>query len=459
MRGAPPREEGAVGAAGEEDSALPARSRLRLGAAGVDLRDAGLERRAVFRQRAEAASGIAGAAERRADIHQSLSEITSPPAWSQRARRRREFGSGAGDRLFQRQEPRQDAGDITVDGRGLALEGDCSDRRRGIGANAGKRAQFGFVARKRPASPGDFLRAGVQVPDSRIVPETRKRAHHVFDRGESQVLDRGPFGDEGLIIGRRRLGGRLLQQDLREPNAVRVGDLPRFGAPGERATAAVPPGKRTGDNRLSLCLGGKRAYIAAHVADLMLRIPTFRAEAMMKRARGGAKPLAEFTPGLIAEALAARGLGETSLIADWPAIVGEALARHARPIELQWPPRAAKRNPDAPAVPATLVLRVEGAFALEAQHSASVILARVNAHLGWRCVDKIAFRQGPLPPLKEKRRPAPLPSDAAQAAASAAASPIVDEDLRDAVTRLGALAIDKSARLLGAPRVRTPKKG
>ena len=134
----------------------------------------------------------------------------------------------------------------------------------------------------------------------------------------------------------------------------------------------------------------------------------------MKRARGGAKPLAEFTPGLVAEALAARGLGETSLIADWPAIVGETLARHARPIELQWPPRAAKRDPDAPAAPATLVLRVESAFALEAQHSASVIIARVNAHLGWRCVHKIAFRQGPLPPLKEKRRPAPLPSEAAR---------------------------------------------
>src|SRR6204780_5652753 len=108
----------------------------------------------------------------------------------------------------------------------------------------------------------------------------------------------------------------------------------------------------------------------------MPRILTFRAEAMMKRARGGAKSLAELTPGLIAEALAARGLGEASLIADWPAVVGETFARHARPIELQWPPRAARRDPEAPAKPATLVLRVEGAFALEAQHSASVIVAR-----------------------------------------------------------------------------------
>jgi hypothetical protein len=189
----------------------------------------------------------------------------------------------------------------------------------------------------------------------------------------------------------------------------------------------------------------------------MPRILTFRAEAMMKRARGGAKSLAEFTPGLVAETLAARGLGETSLIADWPAIVGETLARHARPIELQWPPRAAKRDPDAPIAPATLVVRVESAFALEAQHSAPMIVARANAHLGWRCVDKIAFRQGPLPPLKEKHRPAPVPSDAAKAEAHAAASPIVDDGLRNAVTQLGALAIDKSARLRRAAGARTPK--
>jgi len=168
---------------------------------------------------------------------------------------------------------------------------------------------------------------------------------------------------------------------------------------------------------------------------------------MMKPRRGGAKLLAEFTPGLIAEALAARGLSEASLIADWRGIVGETLARHARPIELKWPPRAARRDPDAPSAPATLVLRVENAFALEAQHSASVIVDRVNTHLGWRCVDRIAFRQGPLPPPKEKRPPASRPSEAAEAAARDAAARIEDAGLREALTQLGARAIERSARL------------
>jgi len=177
----------------------------------------------------------------------------------------------------------------------------------------------------------------------------------------------------------------------------------------------------------------------------------------MKRARPGAKLLAEFTPTLLAEALAARGLSEASLVADWPAIVGETIARHARPIELKWPPRTAKRDPEGPTGPATLVMRVDGAFALEAQHSAAVIVARVNAHLGWRCVEKIAFRQGPLPPLKERRAISPAPNEAAEAAARAAASSIEDDDLREAVVRLGARAIERSARPRRAPRAGAAK--
>ncbi len=166
----------------------------------------------------------------------------------------------------------------------------------------------------------------------------------------------------------------------------------------------------------------------------------------MKPVRRGAKPLAEFMPEVIEATLAARGLSEASLIADWPAIVGETIARYARPIQLQWPPRPPRRDPEAALAPATLVLRVDGAFALEAQHGAGIIVARVNAHLGWRCVDKIAFRQGPLPPPKERRRAPPAPSAEAEAAASRAAASIEDGELRDALTRLGARAIDKSTR-------------
>jgi hypothetical protein len=173
----------------------------------------------------------------------------------------------------------------------------------------------------------------------------------------------------------------------------------------------------------------------------------------MRPERRGAKALDELMRGVIDATLAARGLSEASLIADWPAIVGDSIARYARPLQLQWPPRPTKRDPEAPVASATLVLRVDGAFALEAQHNAAIIVERVNAHLGWRCVGKAAFRQGPLAPLKEKRPAPPAPSETAEAEAREAAAAIGDEGLREALTRFGARAIDRSARRLSVSRL------
>ena len=166
----------------------------------------------------------------------------------------------------------------------------------------------------------------------------------------------------------------------------------------------------------------------------------------MKAPRRGAKPLAAFVPSIIEPLLATRGMSEATLISDWPAIIGADIARYVRPMQLQWPPRAAKGAPGSAAGAATLILRVESAFALEAQHAAGIIVARVNAHLGWRCVEKIAFRQGPLPKPEPKRRAPLAPSQNAEARARRAAADIEDTDLREAVSRLGARAIDRSER-------------
>jgi hypothetical protein len=86
--------------------------------------------------------------------------------------------------------------------------------------------------------------------------------------------------------------------------------------------------------------------------------------------------------------------------------------------------------------PGTLVLRVEGPAAIEIQHLAEVICERVNRFLGWRAIERIAFRQAPLrrAPRKLGRKP-----DAAAAARLAASLPeIADDDLRAALARLGA---------------------
>ena len=123
--------------------------------------------------------------------------------------------------------------------------------------------------------------------------------------------------------------------------------------------------------------------------------------------------------------------------------IGERLAAVTEPMKLQWPSRGPKRSPDEAAEPATLILRVEGAFAIEVQHLAPLLCERINGRLGWRCVGKIALRQGPIERRATGRARAAQPPAEAVAAASKLSEGIADEGLREALTRLGARVLTK----------------
>jgi hypothetical protein len=138
----------------------------------------------------------------------------------------------------------------------------------------------------------------------------------------------------------------------------------------------------------------------------------------------------------------------------WSEIVGAEISAHCEPIKIQWPrapappspasgvgsgwagSRTGAREREWSQAPGTLVLRVEGPAAIEIQHLTDVICERVNRFLGWRAIARIALRQAPL------RRAAPRSSPAADAAAAARIAgslpEIADEELRQALARLGA---------------------
>ena len=156
-----------------------------------------------------------------------------------------------------------------------------------------------------------------------------------------------------------------------------------------------------------------------------------------KPGRVFAKPLRETVQKLIGKTFAQRGFASAELVTRWADI-----AAHSEPLKIQWtrPVRAASAPSSATAEagqePGTLVLRVEGPAAIEIQHEADVICERVNRFLGWRAVTRIALRQAPLRRGDRKAVRAP---DAAVTADIAASLPeMVDEDLRQALARLGA---------------------
>lgn len=157
--------------------------------------------------------------------------------------------------------------------------------------------------------------------------------------------------------------------------------------------------------------------------------------------RPWSSPLADFVAQALDPALAKQGFGQADVVLHWEEIVGPRLAAVTEPLKIQWPPRPPKRDPLAPMEPGALVLRVEGAFALEVQHAAQVIAERVNAHLGWRCVGRLLFRQGPVRKKRRAPRVRPAPSEAVLAEADRASAGLADEELRKAVSRLGAAVL------------------
>ncbi|WP_029005002.1 DUF721 domain-containing protein [Azorhizobium doebereinerae] len=142
--------------------------------------------------------------------------------------------------------------------------------------------------------------------------------------------------------------------------------------------------------------------------------------------------LADLVGPSISDALGRAGFSVVEIVTHWDDIVGPDLARRTMPLKMQWPNR---QNNE----PATLVVRVEGPYAIELQYAAPVVVERINAYFGWRCVGRLTLRQGPVPP-RQGPPPKPVePSGAELADIRAGLGPMEDEALATSLARLGAL--------------------
>jgi hypothetical protein len=146
-----------------------------------------------------------------------------------------------------------------------------------------------------------------------------------------------------------------------------------------------------------------------------------------------AKPLSVLLGDVFADVYAKQGFAARELVTRWAEIAGPEVAVYSEPLKIQWP-RPVQGQPQEPA---TLVLRVEGPAALEIQHASDVILQRVNRFFGWSAVGRLALRQAPL--SRRDQVPARRAPDAkAVAKVAETLSAVDDEELRDALARLGA---------------------
>jgi len=150
----------------------------------------------------------------------------------------------------------------------------------------------------------------------------------------------------------------------------------------------------------------------------------------------GPRPVGALVPGLTRATFRRRAPAAAQVMADWAAIVGPALAAVTTPRRLQ---------------SGILTLACAGPVAMELQHLADELLARINRHLGSQTVTRLRFVQDALPPAPRPAPPAPSPK--AVAAAEKAASSVPPGPLRDALAALGrAVLTPRSPSTAANPR-------
>jgi hypothetical protein len=114
-----------------------------------------------------------------------------------------------------------------------------------------------------------------------------------------------------------------------------------------------------------------------------------------RRFLGGPRPLGALVPALTRPAFKRKSPAGAQIMADWPALVGPALAGVTQPLRL---------------ASGTLTLACSGPVAMELQHLAPQLAQRINAALGRVAVERFRFVQrAPLSAARAAPRPAPAP--------------------------------------------------
>ena len=163
------------------------------------------------------------------------------------------------------------------------------------------------------------------------------------------------------------------------------------------------------------------------------------------RAASVPRPIGAYAAGALDASARARGFATTTLLSEWPAIVGAELAQFTMPDRIVWPRRREDGETASPpkgrrGEGAILVLRVEGPRAIEVQHRSGQILERVNFYFGYRAVAEMRILQAPV--MRKPTRP-PAPELAIDPDALPPSASIEDRGLRTALLRLGSGARGK----------------
>ncbi len=136
----------------------------------------------------------------------------------------------------------------------------------------------------------------------------------------------------------------------------------------------------------------------------------------------GARGVGALIPKIARPAFRRRSPAAAQIMADWAAIVGPALAAATTPRRLSG---------------GRLAIACAGPVAMELQHLAPQLIARINAHLGQAVVSELRFTQDHAPPPPSHPPPPRAVPPQALAAVTERLAGLPEGPLRDALAALG----------------------
>jgi hypothetical protein len=149
--------------------------------------------------------------------------------------------------------------------------------------------------------------------------------------------------------------------------------------------------------------------------------------------------------GQIRRASETRGFAQSRLLTQWNEIAGQDIAAIARPVEIGY---------SRGGMGATLTLLTNGANAPMLEMQKEQLRAKVNAVYGYNAIARVritqtaatGFADGKVAFDHKKPDAKPAADPALRQLAAAAAQPVSDDGLRDALARLGENILNKTNR-------------
>ncbi len=127
----------------------------------------------------------------------------------------------------------QDTRDVPIEDRSIAVERDARDSARRVAADAGERQELvhsvrGFALKSRD----DFFCGAMKIVRAGVIAGAFPGFQHSVEFCRGERADGGEAFEEALVVGDDGRDLRLLEERLRNPNAIRI---VRVAAPGEIA--------------------------------------------------------------------------------------------------------------------------------------------------------------------------------------------------------------------------------